>query len=452
MLRTTRSRLSFANAVSVMATLVGLGGACFGLATPPADAQEPVFTATAGQQFSGSGRALDPISGDCTDVRDVLIQWRDGTQTPATAASLELDAVDVGGSPIPIYWVRISGSHVYRDLGTAYRADVQASYTATCLNSDKQPYDFHETNVPIFSVQVQPGSGAGTSCPSPFAGISASVGPRALASQAPCTEPKKRFNDEQKFVIRVGVRICLAGAAVDGIFALLASRGPSPVIKASVPIYVVRGIAFGFCAGVLGDLYNDPPDPDYRSVASPPKIKSQRVPARLKRSDELNRYLSSLERSASLGAAVMTAIERAQGATVAGNKTFEKRQMLAAADYASQLAAAMEDVASERAGAARALSANGLKPNVSEAEAAKAQAKVAKDGLPTAITKQYSKLGSALAGYLRQGLLQGIANTKPADMAEAVEKGTDERKMFNRLATMLRSFAKQVKRDPLASQ
>jgi hypothetical protein len=173
------------------------------------------------------------------------------------------------------------------------------------------------------------------------------------------------------------------------------------------------------------------------------------------RAAAINRHLGALARSASLYKALVTAIERAQGATLAKSKKFERRQMLAAANYAARLAPVLEHLASDSKTAARALPRVAGKPTVTEEMAAQAKEDLAAKGLPIAIEQQIGKLGE-LGGFVRDALLARIAKTPAADLAAEVPgfaKGSAAtRKAYRRVAATLRSFARQARRAPLASR
>jgi hypothetical protein len=425
----------------------------FVMVAPGAHAQAPGYQAKAGEQFSGSGRAPDPMSPDC-QVSNVVIQWGDATVSPATATSFEEISTDVGGTPIPEKVMTVSGTHAFRDLGVAYVAEVKVSYALDCVDSDKKPYHVDKANRPIFSVQVASGSGTGgtKSCPSPFAGIAvAASGPQALAAQATCVEPKKRYTDAQKKLLKAGILAAGAGVANDALFAYFASVSPIPQFKVFTPIFVIRGVAFGWAGVVLGLEYNDPPDPNYRSIASPPRVKLTRVAGRGKNVKAINAYLDALTDTAPLGFALMTSVNRAQGATLAKSKEFERKQMLAAAGYASRLADALDRSLALRSPARAAI--GDLDVEISESNAAEAQEVFKASGLPPAILQPLTKaFGSTIAGYANDFIVGQITRPSARDLAASLAKGFDERKLFTRTAGLWRQFAKQVRRDPLAEQ
>ena len=112
----------------------------------------------ASAQQSFSGRAADPLDGSCVNVRDVSINWRDGTVSPATFSTSD-DVIDIGGSPIPIKWLDLTGTHSYAVAGTY---DVLVNYRTTCLNGSGEAYEFNAVNKPGFRV-----SAIGSSPPPP---------------------------------------------------------------------------------------------------------------------------------------------------------------------------------------------------------------------------------------------------------------------------------------------
>ena len=108
------------------------------------------------------------LDGTCSDLRDVLINWRDGSQpSPPNSAGLnDAGTVDVGGTPVPVQRVLAAVSHVFPIPGLS---QLTMSYTVSCTNASDEAYDFHETSDPLFTVSVM-GSGTAPppdSCPLP---------------------------------------------------------------------------------------------------------------------------------------------------------------------------------------------------------------------------------------------------------------------------------------------
>jgi hypothetical protein len=441
-----------------------------GLCAPPAFAQDatvPTHSAVAGEPFSVAGTSAEIVDATCSNLRDVSINWRDGSpRTPVTGSLVEAAIPNPVGEPLPALRVAVPATeHVFPDVSQPVLVEVTVSYWVTCIAPggdpsdpfDGEPYEFNGDDQALFSVLIRPANTSRpTSCPSPFTGITASARPLALAAQQACEEPKKRFTRRQKLALRYGTRFCYSQAALDAFFAYALAADPDPLVsKALVPFLAGRGIALGFCAGVLADLYNDPPDPKYRSVAQPSRIRLPRVVSRGARAAVINRYLVALARSASLYKALVTAIERAQGATVAKSKRFEKRQMLAAANYASRLADVLDDLTSDSKTAARALTSVAGKATVTEQAVAGAKEGLAAEGLPDAIERQIGKLGE-LGGFVREALLARIAETPAAALAGKVPRvaagSAATRKAYRRVAETLHSFARQTRRAPLASR
>src|SRR5215212_8484618 len=102
-------------AVCIAFAILGLPGVAL--------AQQPALSAVAGQPFTGTGRAADYLDGTCTNVRDMTIQWRDGSVSGATSFATVDDAIDIGGTPIPIKWVDVTGTHTFA-LPGAYNVTV----------------------------------------------------------------------------------------------------------------------------------------------------------------------------------------------------------------------------------------------------------------------------------------------------------------------------------------
>jgi hypothetical protein len=124
----------------------------------------------ASAQQSFSGRAADPLDGSCVNVRDVSINWRDGTVSPATFRTTD-DFTDIGGTPIPIKWLNLTGTHTYAVAGTY---DLLVNYRTTCLNGSGDPYEFNAVNKPGFRVSAT-GPGPVPPIPKPPAGCASAA-------------------------------------------------------------------------------------------------------------------------------------------------------------------------------------------------------------------------------------------------------------------------------------
>jgi hypothetical protein len=124
------------------------------------------------------------------------------------------------------------------------------------------------------------------------------------------------------------------GAALGGSIGLVA-----PPVGAGV------GVAFATWAAALGRhvvvvqrVVRDPPDPDFRSATH---VGGLRFDLELLAEDDFGRAcapaIEALLRSSNLASAMVRALERAQGAALAGQQTFEEERFVEAIQYAQRL-------------------------------------------------------------------------------------------------------------------
>jgi hypothetical protein len=157
--------------------------------------------------------------------------------------------------------------------------------------------------------------------------------------------PTKFLSKKEKDVLKdyaddlkgVAVGLGLAG----GVMGVLAAV-PEPVVtKGTVALW---GVAVGAVAGgswIMGRLARDPPDLDYQTIPTPPRLKVQalhpgaKVTRRLARA--LTAYVSIETRKAALALTVLQGIERAAGAETNGELRWARRQVRAARHHARTL-------------------------------------------------------------------------------------------------------------------
>jgi hypothetical protein len=357
--------------VAVLVALIVGSLASFVLAPGTAAAQQPgvpTLPATVGQPFSATGVSNQILEANCTSLRDVSINWRDGTPFTTTpdSAGLVGDSVDLNGMPIPVLKVSVTVSHVFQIPGVF---DPRVSYYVTCMDSMGDSYDFHGVDDPIFNVAVQRGSGGpgtGPSCP---LGQTTSV---IRISQASCPiQYTPALGKAQKKIFRQLAGIAYKGyvfdKAIDDVLAFpgtVVSEGffgknaaADLVIGKFWGDYLERLVAGKDAEGglsgkatpyswilnapkyasyldyvkyaVLKKLADDPPDPNFTALASPPKLRTLRgAPRQLGERDR---------REAALYIAFLTTVERAAGAQVAGATAAQRAQLRHASDIANQL-------------------------------------------------------------------------------------------------------------------
>ena len=336
-----------------------------------ASAQQPTLSAVAGQPFNASGLGGELLDGTCSDLRDVLINWRDGSQpSPPNSAGLnDAGTVDVGGTPVPVQRVLAAVSHVFPIPGLS---QLTMSYSVSCTNASDEPYDFHETSDPLFTVSVM-GSGTAPppgSCPLP------QTTALIRMSQQVCLTHRPFLDRETKVIFRALAKAYYDGYVVDKTIDDFISKwtGESWVTENIVgngTPGTLRGVFKDFVTGkfygeyvldkvlidklpkklgayswmldapkyaswldylkylALTRLADDPPDPNFTALASPPKLRTLRgAPREVGERDR---------REAALYIALLTTVERAAGAEVAGATTAQSAQLRHASDLSNQL-------------------------------------------------------------------------------------------------------------------
>jgi hypothetical protein len=432
------SRAKVAASLSLILVLLG-GGLTLSVARPedasaqggyqPPGYRTPEFSAKAGERLDGAGVLVE---GNCTNIRDVVIHWGDGTSTPPTSQTPE-------GSG-----VRITGSHVYGTRGDFLGA---VDLTATCTNNQGQEYTARAYGKPGgyplgFIVHVGPGTcrgsqtASGALMPSPF----------ARTSQAPACDVKKRFSPEDKVVLAKAkayyagqILVCLATAHFV----------PHPVVKgAALGCELGAGVAIAYLEYLLD---TDPPDSNFRRIAKPSHshLKHVRPNRRLSRrgARTLNRLLDSYSRATNLRGVFRVTIERASGAFNQGNVRFERIQMLKSADYAEQLARVLDRTGKQSRAAVRVLRRAGAKVRVTRRQAARFKSEVARHGLPRGLVRGLKRMGSRQSD-LRA--LKRVILSQPALQATGRFPNVLAGSASSAEADAMRLFAKRVRANPTA--
>lgn len=150
-------------------------------------------------------------------------------------------------------------------------------------------------------------------------------------------------------------------------------------------------------AKVYLQMYLDPVDTNYTELASislPSVIPV--VPAGAVTVDEAadcNNWLSNLCQSAACSSAVLTSLNRAQGAAFAGNSYWNSAQMTAAVQFEAQLAALMDQEPLLRSNVVARFDADGFSPfSFTTNDAIAFQLEVETGGLPIAMLNTFSNL------------------------------------------------------------
>jgi hypothetical protein len=213
------------------------------------------------------------------------------------------------------------------------------------------------------------------------------------------------------------------------------------------------------CGSGLGfnQMANDPVDPKFRSIV---KLKIPPAPKAAAggglsaaAASAFTKLFAVQAKEIGLGRAVLTSINRAQGAQAKKQTEWEKKQMRAAGKYALQHAAALLEDVRLRAALGRTLAEPNLGPAaISDEDVSAFRDRVIKQGLPAAMASGLSKLGYTKA---EQGLLRGwlLAADAPS-LSGNVRSRIIAPKLIAKLrgtAGVLKAFSKKAASDPLST-
>ena len=335
----------------VRLTALPLVLAALALVATPAMAQVPDATAKVGEPFEWSGIVYGhPTSGrdapfyvsdrnhDQCSLENGVILWEPGISTPGGVSLL---AVQGGWN------VHASGGHTFQRRIAVGAVD----FTLICAgNAQRHTYrDWVDITV----------TGEPAACP---------TGTVATVSQASC--PNTYFGSDEKFLFRKLAKIAHDGLVVDQtldevfsapedyvkeilgvkdatgvkgtiaewlvgkawgkIFDRLIDRLPKRIGRFDWILDTPKYAAYLDLAKytVLTRLANDPPDPEFQELAKPPPLRS--LP-------EARSASARDRREIGLYIALLTAVERADGARLAGNAAAEGAQLRHASQLANQL-------------------------------------------------------------------------------------------------------------------
>jgi hypothetical protein len=229
--------------------------------------------------------------------------------------------------------------------------------------------------------------------------------------------------------------------------------------SASVPGLGVVASTMGGLAcssgGTSMQLSFDPVDPRFRAIVKPSVPPTPKVGA----AGELtaaaatlfNRLFAARVREIGYGRAVVTSINRAQGAQAKRQSSWEEKQMRAAGRFASVMAAALDDEVRLRRELQRALAGTGLADaTVSEDDVASFRDGLIRHGLPGGLASRLSGLGVARA---EQGLARGwlLASDSSRLVGAPLAEVANPRLLasLRKTAAGLREFARKAARKPL---
>jgi hypothetical protein len=213
---------------------------------------------------------------------------------------------------------------------------------------------------------------------------------------AECVPRRRQFSDKQKdeFASAFGGKILgiVTGVVVGGFLA-----GLEKTRFVGVFVLSVTAGSTGTFVG-LGKIPPDPMDPQFSTVPVPsaprlPAIRGARntgLPGSVDRTGKA--VLANQAKTIGLLNAIVTALNRSDGAAKAGNTSAEKRQLRAARDFAGSLAGLIKQAAPLRSALASELTAHNLDFAISKPDVVKTRDKIISNGFPSPFLTALKKL------------------------------------------------------------
>lgn len=232
---------------------------------------------------------------------------------------------------------------------------------------------------------------------------------------------QKRFSPEQKAEFAEAsarARLLAAGlAAVAVPCGFFPEPGPTKVCFA---ITAGSSATAGLLSAILAVMATDPPDPNFTVIAQPmvlalpplevePGVTQAEVEA-------INGWLRNRAEAIAVGRALITSLNRADGAAAAGDSFWEDQQLKAASEYAVQLAKLLEADPALRALVQDALEEASFPAiTVTASDVSTLQQTVAQNGLPDFLIEPLTQLGAHGADLAQ--IKQALITTDPTAAA-----------------------------------
>lgn len=258
----------------------------------------------------------------------------------------------------------------------------------------------------------------------------------------PPVTPEDGFHpDTKKLFEKISKGCDAAGDAAFGVAAIATAASLGPQGAATGPVAIGSGIFGIVCKvgyGVFGILAVDPPDPMYQQVSEPATVEPRRVRVRGVRGSRarlLRAQVVDARRLAAAGTALLHAVERAQGATQAGDGAWLKTQVAAAGRFASLTGDVLNRISKRRARTARLFRRPRVVIRPSASETAR---RLARRGLPRELRRILIAAGlsardvRSVARDVRSATRLRRATTL-ADLLSSRAMATDERALVGDL-------------------
>jgi hypothetical protein len=227
-----------------------------------------------------------------------------------------------------------------------------------------------------------------------------------------CVPHRRHFTDPQKESFQGNALVESGfgtGLALAGVGVAAAATGPAGIAAAAI-IYACGAFSIGM-GWKDALLYNEPIDPNFSKipVLSIPRllvvrpVRNSGLSASVARA--ANAVLTNQAETIGLMNALITALDRSDGAAKAGDASAEQRQLNAARDFAKKISASIKNSASLRLTLASKWPP-GMDVAISEQDAQKMRDGAILDGFPSPFLDQLKKLG--IDGLDRDSVLQDV--------------------------------------------
>jgi hypothetical protein len=243
------------------------------------------------------------------------------------------------------------------------------------------------------------------------------------------------------------------GGAIAG-----AVQGGGPAAAGAGVVAASGAAVAGFASADFSDLAADPPDPHFRSVARPkvgkPALLSAADGASQAAVDAFNAMASNDAVATANVRAMLTAIERAQGAANAHNKPWVRRQVKAAANYAETAAQAYGNATKLHRQAYTALREGGIpEVTLTQSQAIQAQSQIRSQGLDPTFVKSLRAAGwsSTRIESLKVAILATPSKhlTGPILLRPLIDPTVLH--VFEHTASRLRAYARRANRQQIVA-
>ena len=244
------------------------------------------------------------------------------------------------------------------------------------------------------------------SAPAPVQAQSDVIDVIIVPQPPPPPDPKRQFNRLSNALWIASGMNTAAAAAMGGIGIV----APPALIGAAVAGFAAGVTAIG--AGAAGFIAADPPDPNFTIIAQPiipelsPLTADNDVPQVV--ADVSNIFMDNWEQTIGYAQALLSSLERAEGAALAGDTFWIAKQLQAATQYESSLATLVNAQPTLLVNLQNTLRAAGFPTiTITPNDVLNVQQNIARNGLPAIIVQRLSQLGAdkARISIVRQQIL-----------------------------------------------